>query len=129
MIEIASDSQLQQHCLDSAKICVIAIVTEADQKKTTQMLNNLNDNSQLYRFFWISDTKASDIVEKLDLVADYPTLFIVHPAKKLYRPYVGAYEEKGIARWLDQVVSGRIQAWPFEGKLKIQDTSRVRDEL
>ncbi|KAI7850118.1 hypothetical protein BDC45DRAFT_519048 [Circinella umbellata] len=129
VVEIASDSQLQQHCLDSAKICVIAIVTEADQKETSEMLNKLNDNSQLYRFSWISDTKASDIVEKLDLVADYPTLFLVHPSKKLYRPYIGAYEEKAISRWLDQVATGRIQAWPFEGKLKIQDTRRVRDEL
>ncbi|KAI9267972.1 hypothetical protein BDA99DRAFT_504531 [Phascolomyces articulosus] len=129
VVELDSDSQLKEHCLDSAKICVIAIATEEDQKETVDILSNLNDNSQLYRFGWIRDTKASEIVEKLDLVADYPTLFLVHPAKKLYRSYVGAFEEKAIGRWLDQVASGRIQAWPFEATLSIQDTVRAHDEL
>ncbi|KAI9491047.1 hypothetical protein BDB00DRAFT_834980 [Zychaea mexicana] len=131
--EITSDSQLQESCLASGKICVVAVVTEDDKKETEEMLNKLNDDnkSQLFRYSFISDpSKASNIVEKLDLAADYPTLFLVHPAKQLYRPYIGAWEEKAVSQWLNQIATGRIQAWPFEGKLSIkQDTGRVRDEL
>ncbi|KAI8142447.1 hypothetical protein BJV82DRAFT_614932 [Fennellomyces sp. T-0311] len=129
VVEITSDDDLEKHCLESAKICVIAIVTEDDQTSTADMLNKLNDNSKLYHFAWIKDSKASSIVETLDLVSDYPTLFLVRPAKQLFRSYVGAWEEKPISRWLEQVATGRLQAWPFEGKLTIKDTGRVRDEL
>jgi protein disulfide-isomerase A6 len=131
--ELASDKTLQHHC--ASGICVVAIVSpeEKDDLKVVHELHDQNTNG-LFRFGWMTSDKASAIVKQLDLVQDYPGLFILHASKQLYRPYVGAWDQKSIARWLDQIASGRVQAFAFSGDLKISSEEQhqekaARDEL
>lgn len=129
--EIKTTKDFEDHCLKSGKICAIAIVNDDSREETVSMLKEFNKSSDLFQFSWLKDKKASSIAKKLDLVADYPTMFILHPSKHLYRPYVGAWDAKSIKQWLDQIASGRVQAWPYEADLEIQEESeeQLHDEL
>lgn len=128
--EIQTTKDFEEQCLKSGKICAVAIVTDDDRQETVSMLKEFNESSDLFRFSWLKDSKASSIVEKLDIVADYPTMFILHPSKHLYRPYVGAWDAIAIKQWLDQIASGRVQAWPFEGDLQVHESvEQPHDEL
>ncbi|KAL0088345.1 hypothetical protein J3Q64DRAFT_1725209 [Phycomyces blakesleeanus] len=130
--EIVSDEVLGKHCLDTGNICVIAIVQE-DKDETLAMFKALNEassNPPLFRFGWMTDLKATQIMDKLDLVHDFPTLFILHPGKKLYRPYIGAWDQEKIKRWLGDISSGKVSAWPYKGALTISNSDKQwRDEL
>lgn len=120
---------MKQYCVDSAKICVIAIVQEEDRASTITMLKTLNQQFQLFQFGWIMDSKASPIMKKLDLAADLPSLLLVHTSKHLYRPYIGAWSEEALSKWLNQIATGKLQAWPYQGDLSVKGPERLRDEL
>ncbi|KAI7863783.1 hypothetical protein BDF14DRAFT_1841102 [Spinellus fusiger] len=132
--EFSSDETFAKHCLDTSKICVVAVVQNEDKDISLAMFKSLNEASNkfgLFQFGWMTDEKAVAVVEKLDLVRDFPTLFILHPTKQLYRPYVGAWDEKKISQWLGSISSGKISAWPYQGVLSIASVSnnQQHDEL
>ncbi|KAF7722282.1 protein disulfide isomerase (PDI) protein [Apophysomyces ossiformis] len=124
--EIESVGVLNHH---RATINVIALVTEDEKAETMEILNSLNQrHGALFRFGWMAENKASSIIDKLDLVRDFPTLFIIHPGKKLYRPYIGAWDKSSISKWLEHISTGKIQTWPYQGELSVSD-KQWRDEL
>ncbi|KAI9323354.1 thioredoxin-like protein [Dichotomocladium elegans] len=129
--QVASNEDLEKHCLNSGKICVLAITNDEEKTATLEVLEALNKASVtgLYQYSWIPDAKAPLLIKKLDLVADYPSLVLVHPSKELYRPYVGSWNHDAIARWLGQITSGTLTPWSYQGKLIIDEPERVRDEL
>ncbi|KAI8373215.1 uncharacterized protein BYT42DRAFT_62213 [Radiomyces spectabilis] len=131
--ELNSDKEMEQHCSSSANvICVIAVVPTDEKEKadTVELLKELSAaSSQRFHFGWILEDRSASVVGKLDLVRDFPTLFIVHTNKQLYRPYVGAWNKQNIMQWLDQIASGRTQAWSYQGSLKIDASKQWRDEL
>ncbi|ORZ03680.1 hypothetical protein BCR43DRAFT_483775 [Syncephalastrum racemosum] len=127
VVELANNDAFKKQC-DGNALCVIAIVSEDEKEETLDMLEKLNtDASPRYRFAWTSAAKAAQMTQKLDLAQDLPTLFLVQPTKQVFRTYVGPWEAKGISNWLDQISTGRMQAWPYEGSLEI--TERLHDEL
>lgn len=73
------------------------------------------------QYGWIHADQASEITNTLQLSQDYPSIFIIHPSKKLYKNYVGSWSEKNLQQWLTQVASGRINAWGYQGDLKISE--------
>ncbi|KAI9304224.1 hypothetical protein BJ944DRAFT_240754 [Cunninghamella echinulata] len=122
--ELASNDKLKQHCIEAGNtICTIVIVSEDEKDENIKLLNDINDENTntLFRFGWMTSEKASDIMKQLDLVEDFPGLFIIHPSKQLYRPYIGAWDKKNIIKWLGQISTGRVQAWSYNGELKISD--------
>lgn len=115
---------MKQHCIEAGNtICTIVIVSEDEKDENIKLLNDINDENTnaLFRFGWVTSEKASDIMKQLDLVEDFPGLFIIHPSKQLYRPYIGAWDKKNIIKWLGQISTGRVQAWSYNGELKISD--------
>ncbi|KAI8081652.1 uncharacterized protein BX664DRAFT_340929 [Halteromyces radiatus] len=126
VVELGTNEALKEHCLASGNIiCAITIVSPEEKDEGITVLNDINEQNTntLFRFGWMTSDKASDIIQQLDLVQDYPGLFILHASKQLYRPYIGAWENKSITRWLNQISSGRVQAWPYSGDLKVTDTT------
>ncbi|KAI8342571.1 hypothetical protein BC941DRAFT_413150 [Chlamydoabsidia padenii] len=135
--ELATDATLQQHCSKTGNnICVITIVSPEEKDQGIKLLTEIHEQNtnELFRFGWMTSDKAADIIQQLDLVQDYPGLFILHPSKQLYRPYIGAWDNKSITRWLGQIASGRVQAFTFSGDLKLSEDipkqdKPIRDEL
>lgn len=128
--KITSDAELDDYCLKTGRICVMAITHDEEEESTKAILNDINKSgSSLYRVAWIPENKSSAISRHLDLSADLPVLFLVHPSKQLYRPYVGAWDAKSISSWLEKVVRGTISPWPYQGTLSLESTDRIRDEL
>ncbi|ORZ10554.1 hypothetical protein BCR42DRAFT_494567 [Absidia repens] len=130
--ELGTNETLQKQCATSGNtICAIAIVTPEEKDESITLLNEINDQNTnpLFRFGWMTNDKAADIIKQLDLVEDYPGLFILHASKQMFRPYIGAWDNKSITRWLGQIASGRVQAFTYSGDLKVTDTGAIDDKL
>jgi protein disulfide-isomerase A6 len=96
-------------------------------------LNVLKDTAQPseafdFQFGWIHADQSREISNLLQLPEDYPSIFFVHPSKQLYRNYVGSWSEKNLQKWLNQVGSGHIQAWPYKGELKLNEKPQYTEE-
>ncbi|CAO3625800.1 unnamed protein product [Cunninghamella blakesleeana] len=131
--ELLSNDKLKQHCIQPGNvICAITIVSNDDDDKVEniKLLNEINDENtnNLFRFGWITSEKATDIMKQLDLVEDFPGLFIIHPSKRLYRSYIGAWDKNSIVKWLGQISTGRIQAWSYSDELKISESTTSKNE-
>ncbi|KAG0166587.1 protein disulfide isomerase (PDI) protein [Apophysomyces sp. BC1034] len=110
-------------------INVVALVSGVEKKETIEMMDSLNQqHGALFRFGWMDESKAGSVIDKLDLVRDFPTLFIIHPGKQLYRPYIGAWDKASISKWLESIGTGKLQAWPYQGELVVSE-KQWRDEL
>lgn len=116
------------HCLNAPgnTVCVIAITGDEDMQDTLNTLNVLKDTEKKsegldLQYGWIHADQAREISDTLQLSQDYPSIFIVHPSKQLYKNYVGSWSEKNLQQWLNQVGSGRINAWNYKGDLKISE--------
>lgn len=96
-------------------------------------MNILKDSTQSsealeLQFGWIYADQSKEIINLLQLTEDHPSIFFVHPSKQLYRNYVGSWSEKNLQKWLNQVGSGRIQAWPYKGELKLNEKPQYTEE-
>lgn len=88
---------------------------------------------------WIDAARADKIIDKLDIVRDFPAMVVIHPGKKMYRPFIGAWEEEGVGRWLEDVRGGRVRSWSYEGTIevveveveneKVEEGKKGKDEL
>lgn len=126
---------MKNHCLNASgnTICVIAVTGEEDKQETVDTLNVLKDKEDKswsfdLQYGWVHADQAKDIMNTLQLAEDYPTLFILHPNRQLYRNYVGSWSEKNLQQWLNQVGSGRVQAWTFQGTLKVNEKPAYVEE-
>ncbi|KAI8977179.1 hypothetical protein BDF20DRAFT_873406 [Mycotypha africana] len=124
---INTTEQLKKHCLDnknSKAICVIALVSDDDKEDTLTTLNNLKDKVEEedgveLTYGWIHASQSKGIKESLQLSEDYPSLFILHPSKQLFRNYIGSWNDDNLLKWLNQVASWKLQAWPYSSDLKL----------
>lgn len=74
-----------------------------------------------FQYGWIHADQANDVINTLQLSQDFPSIFFIHPSKHLFNNYVGSWSEKNLKQWLEQVGSGRIRAWNYQGDLKINE--------
>lgn len=107
-------------------ICVVALTEDEDKQDTFVTLNSIKDKVKYadnlnIEYVWVHADQSKNIISQLQIPEDYPSLFFVHPSKHLYRNYVGSWNEGNLQKWLDQVSSGRVQAWPYTGTLSLND--------
>lgn len=128
MEAIDSNEAMKRHCLDTGFICVVAITDDENKQETTDVLNGLKQKKTGYEYGWIHASQSKDIAHLLQLPEDYPSLFILHPTKQVYRNYVGAFDEKNVQQWLERIQSGTLDAWPYKGDIKLNQKLE-HDEL
>ncbi|RCI04919.1 protein disulfide isomerase (PDI) protein, partial [Rhizopus stolonifer] len=131
-----NDHVFSKSCLKSSPntICVVAITNEDDKQETVGTLNTLKEKiipSEAFEFQlgWIHADQSQSIIQDLQLSQDSPLLFFLHPSKQLYRNYIGSWNEKNLLAWINQIGSGRVQAWPYKSELKITEKPMDHDEL
>lgn len=125
---IETNDVFSKKCLDVSPntICVIALTDDDDKQDTLKTLNSIKDtikdSSNLnIEYGWIHADQSKEIISQLQIPEDYPSMFFVHPSKQLYRNFVGSWSESNLQKWLTQVSSGRVQAWPYSGTLSLND--------
>ncbi|KAI8642221.1 hypothetical protein BD408DRAFT_367073 [Parasitella parasitica] len=130
VIALKTDEILENKCLKSKgnTVCVIAITGDEDKQDTLDTLDALKDKvspqqSLDFEYGWIHADQSHKIINTLQLSADYPSIFILHPSKHLFRNYVGSWSEGNLVKWLNQIGSGRVQAWSYTGELKLSENS------
>ncbi|KAK4512730.1 uncharacterized protein ATC70_003436 [Mucor velutinosus] len=135
VIAFDNDKVLEEQCLKLTgnSVCVIAITGDEDKQDTLETLNALKDKvspSQQnlnFEYGWIHANQSKEIINTLQLSEDYPSIFIVHPSKNLFRNYVGSWSEDNLVKWLNQIGSGRVQAWSYNGALKLSEAPLHED--
>ncbi|KAI7906435.1 uncharacterized protein BX663DRAFT_427969 [Cokeromyces recurvatus] len=134
VMSLVNDELLNKHCLNASRntVCVIAMTDEDNRESVLETLNYLKDRVKSeafsYEFGWIHADQSKDIINTLQMTEDYPSIFILYPHKHLYRNYIGSWSENNLEKWLNQVGSGRIQAWPYKGSLKLSKKLEKKDE-
>ncbi|KAG1469943.1 hypothetical protein G6F56_002964 [Rhizopus delemar] len=128
---IDSNEAMKRHCLDTGFICVVAITDDENKQETTDVLNGLKQKKTGYEYGWIHASQSKDIAHLLQLPEDYPSLFILHPTKQVYRNYVGAFDEKNVQQWLERIQSGTLDAWPYKERQKeeVEELEQRNQEL
>ncbi|CAO0803515.1 unnamed protein product [Mucor circinelloides] len=137
VIAYNTDKILEEKCLKLTgnSVCVIAITGDEDKQETLDTLNALKDkvsSSQQnldFEYGWIHGDQSKDILNTLQLSEDYPSIFILHPSKNLFRNYVGSWSEENLVKWLNQIGSGRVQAWSYNGALKLSEAPSSHDDI
>ncbi|GAN02072.1 thioredoxin domain containing protein [Mucor ambiguus] len=137
VIAYDTDKVLEEQCLKLTgnSVCVIAITGDEDKQDTLHTLNALKDKvspSQQnleFEYGWIHADRSKDIINTLQLSEDYPSIFIVHPSKLLFRNYIGSWSEENLVKWLNQIGSGRVQAWSYKGSLKLNEAPSHQDNV
>lgn len=123
---------LENSCLKSTgnTVCVIAITGDEDKQDTLDTLNALKDKvspqqSLDFEYGWIHADHSRHIINTLQLSEDYPSIFILHPSKHLFRNYIGSWSEGNLVKWLNQIGSGRVQAWSYNDVLKLSEKPAI----
>ncbi|KAL7324829.1 hypothetical protein PS15p_209966 [Mucor circinelloides] len=137
VIAYNTDKILEEKCLKLTgnSVCVIAITGDEDKQETLDTLNALKDkvsSSQQnldFEYGWIHGDQSKDILNTLQLSEDFPSIFILHPSKNLFRNYVGSWSEENLVKWLNQIGSGRVQAWSYNGALKLSEAPSSHDDI
>ncbi|KAL9541070.1 hypothetical protein PS6_010476 [Mucor atramentarius] len=137
VIAYNTDKILEEKCLKLTgnSVCVIAITGDEDKQETLDTLNALKDkvsSSQQnldFEYGWIHGDQSKDILNTLQLSEDFPSIFILHPSKNLFRNYVGSWSEENLIKWLNQIGSGRVQAWSYNGALKLSEAPSSHDDI
>lgn len=132
MVALDTNDVLENNCLTSTGniVCVIAITGDEDKQDTLDTLNALKDKvspqqSLDFEYGWIHADQSHHIINTLQLTEDYPSIFILHPSKHLFRNYIGSWSEGNLVKWLNQIGSGRVQAWSYNGALKLSEKPAI----
>lgn len=135
MIALETNDILENSCLKFTgnTVCVIAITGDEDKQDTLDTLNALKDKvspkqSLDFEYGWIHADQSRHIINTLQLSEDYPSIFILHPSKHLFRNYIGSWSEGNLVTWLNQIGSGRVQAWSYNGALELSEKPAISND-
>jgi len=80
-----------------------------------------HDKKFAYRFLWIDALKERDLMNFFSLSDQTPSLLMISPSKKVYRPFTGAYETPSILEFLDETskAKGRYFKYTTEPTLSV----------
>jgi protein disulfide-isomerase A6 len=121
VIQLSKQEDLERECLSKVGgICVIALLPESDEsyppsieervthtKILTDVKSNFKQDTSV-RFLWAEATATRELAKKLDLAeTSGPSVFAVNPRRKVYRPFLGAFDNTGLKEWIDETKNGR----------------------
>ncbi|CAG8492337.1 10819_t:CDS:2 [Acaulospora colombiana] len=149
IIEIKSQSHLESECLSKRTgICILTfLVVEPEfQESVTEHENNLSilkkvkekvhkkhtDDKLGFRFMWFDAlTKGSKkLIKDFKLSDVFPNLMVLNPNRRLYKPYLGPFDEEGIEKFLSDVARGKGYSYEFEFDVNMgdEDTKKKKED-
>ncbi|KAI8331820.1 hypothetical protein EDC96DRAFT_548709 [Choanephora cucurbitarum] len=126
VVALEDNDSFAKSCLkaSTSTICIVAITNQDDKQDTVDMLNTLRTkftptNGLDFQFAWLYADQSQSITNSLQVPQDSHSIFFLRPSKQLYRNYIGSWSEQNLLNWLNQINTGRIQAWPYKDDLKV----------
>ncbi|KAI3641461.1 hypothetical protein MIR68_000591 [Amoeboaphelidium protococcarum] len=137
--QITSQVDFEKHCVQTTNapsaLCMVVHmpVLEADVPESVQQhqdlillleqvkagLHKLKDTKQFPKteIMWTfgnTESVQKNIINKFGLASDLPTAFVIKPSKKVYKPYIGAFDAKSLVDWIvKDLTSSRSKVYPY----------------
>ncbi|CAG8444803.1 380_t:CDS:2 [Diversispora eburnea] len=148
IIEIHNQSQLESECLSKPTgICFFTFlvlepefnesITEHEYnlsilKKVKESIHKQHiDDTINLRFMWFNALKeeSKKLINLLKLADVFPNLVALNPNRKVYKPYLGPYEEERIENFLKEVIKGKGKNYyPYEFDIDIDVQKRDEEK-
>ncbi|RIA87710.1 hypothetical protein C1645_807174 [Glomus cerebriforme] len=151
IIDANSQTTLDKECLSKQTgLCIFTFLpleTEFEEsikehESNIKILKMVKDklhkelgNSIYLRFFWFNSLEngSKKLIKDFKLADVFPALMILNPNRKVYRPYLGPFDEEGIENFLKGVVKGKGKSFEYSFNVTLNDDDEkkkhTRDEL
>ncbi|KAG0230845.1 protein disulfide isomerase (PDI) protein [Actinomortierella wolfii] len=138
--QVKTQEDLRRECLDKATgTCLVAfmIVEEEFEESVQQHEQNLavleqvkkaiydkqeENGGRVVHFMWMDALKSNvqRLRDSFQISSDIPGLMLVHPRRKAYMPFVGAFDVGGVTKWLNEAASARAHAYPYSHEFALE---------
>ncbi|CAG8678627.1 1892_t:CDS:2, partial [Dentiscutata heterogama] len=146
--EITTQSELESQCLSKPiGLCVFSFLilepeypeSVADHSSNLEILrkvkkkfhdqNNVDKKLSL-RFFWFNALSkgAKKLIKDFKLSDMFPSLMILNPNRKVYRPHIGPFDEEGIVKFLNDIAKGRGSSYEYGFDVFIDEKITKKDD-
>jgi len=104
-------------------------------KTVKEKLHKEFGNSIYLRFLWFNSLENSSkkLIKDFKLSDVFPVLMVLNPNRKVYKPYLGPFDEEGIERFLKGVVKGKGKSFEYSFNVTLSEDDEKKkhkkDEL
>ncbi|CAG8437068.1 10505_t:CDS:10 [Ambispora gerdemannii] len=91
--------------------------------------NELSVKINLY-FSWLNalDAGAQKLIKEFKLSDVYPTLMILNPNRKVFRPFLGPFEDVAIEKFIKEVVNGKGKSFAYDFQVDFGKAKADKDD-
>jgi protein disulfide-isomerase A6 len=104
-------------------------------KMVKENLHKELGNSIHLRFLWFNSLEngSKKLIKDFKLADVFPALMVLNPNRKVYRPYLGPFDEEGIENFLKNVIKGRGKSFEYNFNITLIEENKTKkyekDEL
>ncbi|RGB36375.1 hypothetical protein C1646_697398 [Rhizophagus diaphanus] len=104
-------------------------------KTVKEKLHQEFGNSIYLRFLWFNsiDRGSKKLIQDFKLADVFPALMVLNPNRKVYKPYLGPFDEEGIEKFLKDVVKGKVKSYEYNFNVTlnkdVEKKEHKKDEL
>lgn len=104
-------------------------------KTVKEKLHQEFGNSIYLRFLWFNsiDRGSKKLIQDFKLADVFPALMVLNPNRKVYKPYLGPFDEEGIEKFLKDVVKGKVKSYGYNFNVTLnkddEKKEHKKDEL
>lgn len=127
--EVVSQADFKEACLDRPiGVCLIAFLdpqpeAESERAASIEILKTLKlkafENGQSFHFMWVDGIKQESLRRAFDISDQLPGAVLISPGKGRFRPFLGGFDEEGLASFLQETVSGKGRTFKNPAKFGI----------
>lgn len=98
-------------------------------KTVKEKLHKEFGNSIYLRFLWFNsiDCGSKKLIQDFKLADVFPALMVLNPNRKVYKPYLGPFDEEGIEKFLKDVVKGRVKSYGYNFNVTLNDDDEKKE--
>ncbi|CAI2172969.1 18254_t:CDS:2 [Funneliformis geosporum] len=145
ILDANSQAILDNECLSKTGLCIFTFLpleTEFEEsikehESNIKILKNVKEslhrelgNSIYLRFLWFNSLESGSkkLIKDFKLADVFPVLMILNPNRKVYRPYLGPFDEENIEKFLKEVIKGKGKSFEYDFNITLK-SKREKDEL
>ncbi|KAK9727378.1 hypothetical protein K7432_001910 [Basidiobolus ranarum] len=140
--KIENQAQLKEECLSKGGFCAIAFLSVEPEypesveefESNLQILKNTkkaqHDKNSSIQFVWVHALENPQLIKDFDLSSDIPNMVVIKPGKKVYKPFIGGFDESSLDNYLTETSQGkgRFFSYTFDPQLETRQQN-IKDEL
>lgn len=127
IVQLRSQKDLAAECLDRATgMCLISFMAleeefeesvqaHAEQLKVLKAVKKAaHDKKMPFNILWLNALTESKLLNTFNLSDQFPSLLVISPTKKVFRPFTGGFDEQSIIDFLEETSKARGRFFKFD---------------